>query len=74
MPETPPAGAIEWLNRTSKKVNGLSAEIAVASPANDVAEFLSSAAAQGLRIADLTLKSPNLESVFLQLTGRELRE
>jgi ABC-2 type transport system ATP-binding protein len=28
----------------------------------------------GIRVADLKIKSPNLESVFLKLTGRSLRE
>ena len=28
----------------------------------------------GAAVRDLTLKSPTLEQVFLQLTGRELRE
>ena len=29
---------------------------------------------EGLQIDDITIKQPHLESVFLKLTGRELRE
>jgi ABC-2 type transport system ATP-binding protein len=29
---------------------------------------------QGISIDDISIKQPNLESVFLKLTGRELRE
>jgi ABC-2 type transport system ATP-binding protein len=70
----PNAGALQWLNSSKAKIAQDSAEIAVNDPAKDVADFLSGAASHGLHIRDLTLKAPNLESVFLQLTGRDLRE
>ena len=33
-----------------------------------------SAAQGGLELTDVSLRKPNLESVFLHLTGRELRD
>jgi ABC-2 type transport system ATP-binding protein len=40
----------------------------------EVSPLLADAAASGLELADLALRRPNLESVFLHLTGRELRD
>jgi ABC-2 type transport system ATP-binding protein len=40
----------------------------------DVASLLDAAARDGLDVIDLILRRPNLESVFLQLTGRDLRQ
>jgi ABC-2 type transport system ATP-binding protein len=39
-----------------------------------IAALLEDAAQAGLELVDVTLRRPNLESVFLQLTGRELRD
>ncbi len=39
-----------------------------------IASLLDAAARDGLEVIDVTLRRPNLESVFLQLTGRELRQ
>jgi hypothetical protein len=36
--------------------------------------LLDVAARDGLEVIDVTLRRPNLESVFLQLTGRGLRQ
>jgi hypothetical protein len=36
--------------------------------------LLESAESAGLALVDLSLRRPNLESVFLHLTGRELRD
>jgi ABC-2 type transport system ATP-binding protein len=41
---------------------------------SDVASLLDAAARDGLDVIDLVLRRPNLESVFLQLTGRDLRQ
>jgi len=41
---------------------------------SDVALLLEGAARDGLDVIDLILRRPNLESVFLQLTGRDLRQ
>jgi hypothetical protein len=46
----------------------------VTDPALEIARILESARAQSIPVRDLTFKSPTLESVFLHLTGRELRE
>jgi len=42
--------------------------------ASEVAVLLDSAGKAGHELADISLRKPNLESVFLQLTGRELRD
>ena len=41
---------------------------------SDIASLLEAAARDGLNVIDLVLRRPNLESVFLQLTGRDLRQ
>jgi len=40
----------------------------------EIAGLLDDAAKSGLALVDVSLRRPNLESVFLHLTGRELRE
>jgi ABC-2 type transport system ATP-binding protein len=40
----------------------------------DVGALLDTAEKAGLNVVDVSLRRPNLESVFLHLTGRELRE
>lgn len=40
----------------------------------EIAGLLKSSAEAGLELLDVSLQRPNLESVFLHLTGRELRE
>jgi linearmycin/streptolysin S transport system ATP-binding protein len=42
--------------------------------AAQIATLLDSASAMRLEVADFSLRRPNLESVFLHLTGRELRD
>ncbi|HSZ62355.1 MAG TPA: ABC transporter ATP-binding protein [Terriglobales bacterium] len=42
--------------------------------ASEVAVLLDSAGKAGHELADISLRKPNLESVFLHLTGRELRD
>ena len=41
---------------------------------SEIAGLLESSTKAGLALADLSLRKPNLESVFLHLTGRELRD
>jgi len=41
---------------------------------SDIAALLDAAARDGLDVIDLVLRRPNLESVFLKLTGRDLRQ
>jgi ABC-2 type transport system ATP-binding protein len=40
----------------------------------EIVALLDSAAQAGLELTDVSLRKPNLESVFLHLTGRELRD
>jgi ABC-2 type transport system ATP-binding protein len=42
--------------------------------AHEVTDLLDAASKAGHELADISLHKPNLESVFLQLTGRELRD
>jgi ABC-2 type transport system ATP-binding protein len=42
--------------------------------ATDIAGLLDAAARAGHELADVSLRKPNLESVFLHWTGRELRD
>ena len=49
------------------------ARFAVDEPSH-ITPLLEAARREGLELTDLVLRRPNLESVFLQLTGRELRE
>lgn len=43
-------------------------------PTRDIHACLRHLMAQGVDLADLTVRAPNLEQVFLNLTGRQLRE
>ena len=49
------------------------AHFGVAQP-TDIAALLDAAGRDGLEVIDVVLRRPNLESVFLQLTGRDLRQ
>ena len=49
------------------------AQFTVSRPA-EIAPLLDEASTRGIGIEDVTLRRPNLESVFLHLTGRELRD
>ena len=53
--------------------DGRVAHFAVAQP-TDIAALLDAASQDGLEVIDVTLRRPNLESVFLHLTGRDLRQ
>ncbi|MGH9367829.1 MAG: export ABC transporter ATP-binding protein, partial [Thermoanaerobaculia bacterium] len=50
------------------------AVIPVEEPAREIPEVLELFRREGAAVRDLQLKAASLESVFLQLTGRELRE
>ena len=41
---------------------------------DDVNQFLEQLITHGVDLSDITVRSPNLETVFLNLTGRQLRE
>ncbi len=63
----------DHLAHTGPESISSTAEFTVESP-TQIAALLDSAAATGLDLVDLSLRRPNLESVFLHLTGRELRD
>jgi len=69
-----PPGRVEaWVaQRGGRMVDG-TAQFTVEHPA-EIAALLESAESAGLTLVDLSLHRPNLESVFLHLTGRELRD
>jgi ABC-2 type transport system ATP-binding protein len=49
-------------------------ELSVGEPAREIPEWLATLQREGVSVRDLTLRRGNLESVFLHLTGRGLRE
>ena len=63
-----------WAEGRGGRVDGAAFRFTVADPAAEVAEILQAARAAAVPVRDLALTAPNLESVFLHLTGRELRE
>jgi ABC-2 type transport system ATP-binding protein len=69
----PPALA-EKLAGTGAAVEDGRVRVSVENPAGEIRRLLELFHADGVPVRDLTLKSPTLEQVFLQLTGRELRE
>jgi ABC-2 type transport system ATP-binding protein len=69
--------ATAWAESRGARIAANALEIAAEftiEHSTDIAPLLESAAQAGLEIADLSLRRPNLESVFLHLTGKELRE
>lgn len=62
-----------WAQEHGGVVQDGSAHFSIERP-SDIASLLDAAGREGLEILDVTLRRPNLESVFLKLTGRELRE
>jgi ABC-2 type transport system ATP-binding protein len=71
------AGAIRkialWVESRGGRMVDSIAEFTIAN-STEIAGLLDSAAKDGLDLEDVSLRRPNLESVFLHLTGRELRE
>ena len=71
------AGAPEqiasWAAQYGGRVAGDSAQFTIEHP-TQIAGLLESAEKAQLQLIDVSLRRPNLESVFLQLTGRELRD
>lgn len=62
-----------WATAQNGNIKNGVAQFTVPRPI-DIAGLLQTAEAARLVIADVTLRRPNLESVFLHLTGRELRQ
>ena len=69
-----PPGLKEKLSRAGATVDATRVHLSVEDPASQIRQLLELFHADGVTIKDLTLKSATLEQVFLQLTGRELRE
>ena len=64
----------EKLTRAGAAVDGGRIQASVEDPAAQIRGLLELLHAERVAVKDLTLKSATLEQVFLQLTGRELRE
>jgi linearmycin/streptolysin S transport system ATP-binding protein len=64
----------EKLGRLGASVEGATVRLLADDPPRQIREILELFHAERAAIRDLTLKSPTLEEVFLNLTGRELRE
>jgi ABC-2 type transport system ATP-binding protein len=69
-----PAGTVSaWVTERGGRLVDSTAEFTIERP-SEIAVLLDGATAAGLELVDLSLRRPNLESVFLHLTGRELRD
>ena len=66
-------GVAEWASARGGTATDGVAHFSVGKPI-EIAALLDAAEKAGIEIVDVALRRPNLESVFLHLTGRELRE
>ena len=64
---------IAWSSLHHGRMRDSTVELTVTHP-EEIGALLQSLAQNGLGLEDLSLRRPTLESVFLHLTGRELRE
>jgi ABC-2 type transport system ATP-binding protein len=64
---------LQWIERQGGRCVDGTAQFTIEQP-TEIAALLQAAANEGHEVLDVSLHRPNLESVFLQLTGRELRE
>lgn len=62
-----------WVERRGGRIAEGIAQFTVQHP-SEIAGLLDDASAHGFEPEDVSLRRPNLESVFLHLTGRELRD
>ena len=62
-----------WTERNCGRMKDGMAEFTI-EQATEIARLLDDATKSGLELVDVSLRRPNLESVFLHLTGRELRD
>jgi len=68
-------GAARWAaTQGGSSMGTASFRFTVTDPALEIARILESARGQSIPVRDLSFTAPTLESVFLHLTGRELRE
>lgn len=65
--------AADWAGARGGVLEEGVAHFAVAEP-TEIASLLDAASRDGLDVIDVVLRRPNLESVFLNLTGRDLRQ
>lgn len=70
----PSAAAASWVSSLGGQRDGARLQFTLVDPVREVADLLLGAREQAMDVQDLQLRRPNLESVFLHLTGRELRE
>jgi ABC-2 type transport system ATP-binding protein len=68
-----PETVSEWVAARGGRMTDSTAEFGVDHP-TEIATLLEGAASAGFELIDVSLRKPNLESVFLHLTGRELRD
>ncbi|HYG99648.1 MAG TPA: ABC transporter ATP-binding protein [Terriglobales bacterium] len=68
------SAADEWCSRFGGVRTDGEIRIPIAKPVDDLPELLRSAAAANVELHDFSLQTPNLQAVFLQLTGKDLRE
>ena len=66
-------GVAAWVKQHEGVYDGGVAQFTI-ERASEIAGLLDAASGAGCELADVSLRKPNLESVFLQLTGRELRD
>ncbi len=69
----PPNEMAAWVARHSGRLVDSTAEFTIEN-STEITALLDDAAKAGLTLEDVSLRRPNLESVFLHLTGRELRD
>jgi ABC-2 type transport system ATP-binding protein len=69
-----PADLWDRLAALGAQRDGLQVRLSVQNPAGEIRQILELFHSAGVPVRDLTLKTPTLEQVFLELTGRELRE
>ena len=63
----------DWVaQRGGRAIDGV-AQFSIDHP-TEIASLLEASGKAGLELVDVSLRKPNLESVFLELTGRELRD
>ncbi len=69
-----PADAVRaWVESRGGRMKEATAEFSADRP-SEIGALLEAASAAGFELVDVSLRRPNLESVFLHLTGRELRD
>jgi len=70
---SPVPGIVAWAESHGGRLVDSTAEFTI-EHSSQVGPLLESAASAGLILDDVSIRRPNLESVFLHLTGRELRD